>query len=194
MIPLAEPRVLDLHVLRRSEVTLAEALEAARGEIPSGHAVLYAPAALLLRSIGELNEDAWSGLDRPYEARFFAPEAELRWVEAEHDAGRAVLLAEAARALPGWEPGSPRRVLAVDRAYLVTPQRVEEVRDLGSGIPGFDRETERLSLAAREYLAEIDRHGNVGLLTERLTGFIATRIRTKPWAPPEIPPDWAPQR
>jgi len=194
MIERTAPRLADLHLLRRPNARLAEALEAARTVIPKGYALLCAPAALLLRRVDELSLEDLTGLASPYEARFFAAEAEVRWVEVENSAGQAVLLAEEApQMLVGWTGlDAPRRVLGLDRTYLVTPQLVEDVMGLGSGIPAIDPETQRLAAAAREYLAEVDNFGNVALLAERLTGFVGVKIGDK--LPPrlEVADDWSP--
>lgn len=196
-----QPRVATLHLLRRPGASLADALAAARAVDPEGYALLYSPAELLLLSLAEVDLSAWAGLDAPYEARFFDQVAEVRWVEGDGPGAGAVILSEKPIALDGWVAAEPRTTLTLERTYLLAPQVVETVRDLGAEKPAPDppdsppEDNRYLAVAAREYLAREDAlgtvdYGNVGLLAERLTGFVETRVDSKPPERLPIPAEW----
>ncbi len=135
------------------------------------------------------NEIAASFLDRVFEARVFNPRAELRWLHKSAGKGAAALLSEQDisgclsepphagfqyEQLDQLEPLETRYLLWGESAGVageanwqhLTAARIGYLNVPLTGVKLNDGD--RVQLVAREYLSEVDKHGNVAVVEERL--------------------------
>src|SRR2546425_825344 len=160
---------------------------------PPAIALLYAPnwcRFALLNGKGELFgfDGAAIKPDPVYEARVFNQHAELRWLNEAECKGKAVFLTEAKQTLADYDDlGQLKPLRTIDQTYLLWGEGVE-VTAIDKPETGWSRLTTarigrlnvplganevgtgRVQLVAREYLAEVDDHGNVAVVEERLIG------------------------
>ncbi len=181
----------QLYGYAKDDLTLSETLEAGLPALTAKQAValIYTPQRCLLAALENKELRLSNGkavtFTEVFEARIFNEDTELRWWHKQDGQGRAVLLS--AKAQPEYQKTltedvsfAPLQVL--EQSYLLWGE--------GTGIspsPGWQRLTAarigrldvvpfhktvmsgtRVQLHAREYLREVDEHGNVAVVEERL--------------------------
>lgn len=137
------------------------------------------------------NEIAASFLDEVFEARVFNQNAELRWLHRMAGKGSAALLSEEPISACLSEPPQPEfdygqldQLEPLEQRYLLwgesaglagkanwehlTAARIGYLNVPLTGVKLSDGD--RVQLVAREYLAQVDDHGNVAVVEERLIG------------------------
>lgn len=176
-----------IQLIRRelgSDITLAEALGNAAGELAGAVALLYTPHECQLARFdaGALRDHEGSAIaivGDTFEARIFNETCELRWLQASIDGatrvGRAVLIGE------GIAGGAAIEAEPLHRSYIVWGQgdginragwsRVSTARIGPLWLP-IDRiaAREMVEVTAREYIAREPGTGNAYIADERLTG------------------------
>lgn len=190
----------------QQEVMLAASLKSCGDVLQQAktYALLYAPNRCrfgLLNGNGVPCDAVGAPIDLApvYEARIFNREAELRWLNTGAGIGRAVLLSESEQNVNGYR--ALVELVAIKQplhqSYLLWGIGVE--RSPGEGwsrlttarVGGIDvpidisaslalagpRESVRVLLDAKEYLAETDSYGNVVVQDERLCGLRDVIVR-----------------
>jgi hypothetical protein len=97
--------MITLHAYRTEDMGLGDAMGALPGQELQGYCITPASFRFARASAGVIDTDAPCPQDQIYEARFFNPTLELRWLRdpGGNGAGTAVWLSEAHLNLPGWE-------------------------------------------------------------------------------------------
>lgn len=180
-----EVRQGELRAARRRATTRPQALDAARQSIREGHALVLSPARCRLERLGSLEPEELNGDDAPYEMRLFGERGEVRWVQTGWSGeGNAVAVGEDLALPGGWQADEPLQVLVLERSYVLSAMVYEMAVDAGAPpvetTGAGSRPEKLLGIAAREYLGEVDRYGNVGVLVERLFGITEVKVGTWP--------------
>jgi CRISPR-associated protein (TIGR03984 family) len=178
--------MITLYGRSAKDLTLSEALQQSATLFTQTIALLYSPALCQFATFSEGNlydEDLEIiDLTTVYEARVFSEKGELRWLNNSDGVGRAVLLSE--------EPLSDHFSLevdlenlhSIDQTYLLWGKGISTNTQTGWSQIGKSRvgtisipfkgvrSGMYVCLNAREYLQEVDQHGNVSVVEERLIG------------------------
>jgi CRISPR-associated protein (TIGR03984 family) len=196
------------------ELTLNDAIKAViSGPVSSTEAGISVPPPLLANAVGlfhaprkccfgllrggDFRDESDKPLDMTtvFEARVFAPEGELRWLNdpERFGIGKAVYISETDGGPKNWLPAEPMTVDAFENAYLLWGEHWKPAREFKNGwsclaagrigelpapFPGANsrapalRAKERVRLRTREYFgpasAEAGAHGNIVVVDERL--------------------------
>lgn len=191
---------VTLYSRRREGVTLRDALQTAFPVLEPERAqviiLLYSPkscqigrltadgrieTASVATEARALRIDGDTSLTGVFEARCFGPKVELRWLHDADGLGTAVLLSESP--LPATHGGESvlTCVRVLSQQYLLWGEGTDvdptggwsalaEARIGALPVPLEVKPHQRVCLNAREYMAIADRHGNVTVADERLTG------------------------
>jgi CRISPR-associated protein (TIGR03984 family) len=156
-------------------------------EVDQAVGLIYAPRACrfvrlqqdgtLLGSAANEPESEVISPDPVFEARVFGPKGELRWHKDAAGNHRTVIVAEDKLALrDDFNPASITYLETIDRPQILWGQfrpspwvRLSTARVGFLDVPfAIEPKPVRVQLRIREYLAEVDVHGNVGVIEERL--------------------------
>jgi CRISPR-associated protein (TIGR03984 family) len=175
-----------------SSVSLPLAISLCASVLPeeSTVALLYTPDRC---KFGKLGDQTLLGADgKPidlapvFEARIFNQDVELRWVKTARGHNQAVLLSDEERKIEGFSVTchAQTKILDTHHTYLLWGEVVQVDAHADSPLAdGWSRLTtarigpldipktgitNRAILSGREYLAEVDEHGNVAVIEERL--------------------------
>jgi CRISPR-associated protein (TIGR03984 family) len=178
----------NLYHYRQSDITLESAVDSCKEHLQAAIGLLYSPQKCELVKLDDSGKwvDSYNRLKfnnlGVFEARFFNPHCELRWVNDADGQGTAVLLSESELILTGFEKDSKEFITVIDQQYLLwgepakNPpnadgwQRLAEARIGKLDIPLATalKPKERVFLTSQEYIAEVDDFGNCAVIDERL--------------------------
>jgi CRISPR-associated protein (TIGR03984 family) len=177
-----------LYGRKSSKITLKEALDNCASLLFNGSqgvALLYSPTCCRfakIQSNGELTDSNNTSLSLKdvFEARVFNKSSELRWLNELDGQGRAVLISEENIASYLCESIDLEALYTVEQTYILWGEGIENQSSSGWGklaaarIGSIDvpvtglTSGKRVYLKCIEYLQEIDEHGNVAVVEERL--------------------------
>lgn len=167
-------------------ITLAEALKTCAKALTDGIGLLYSPTscqfAKLSDGVLKNSQEQAIVLDSVFEARIFNSDYELRWLNEFGGKGQAVLISEQ-DVSQYWQTKTSLEYLDTisTTKYLIWGEKSD--RDPSSGwrrlasarIGSLDipleqpiTKKQRVYLNTCEYLAEVDKYGNVAVVEERL--------------------------
>jgi CRISPR-associated protein (TIGR03984 family) len=178
--------MITLYGRSAKDLTLSEALKQSSTLFTQAVALLYSPARCQFAQFSEGNlydEDLEIiDLGSVYEARVFSEKGELRWLNDSDGLGRAVLLSEEPLSDHFSQAVDLENLHSIDQTYMLWGKGIETDTKTGWSQIGKSRigvisiplegvcGGTYVCLNAREYLQEVDRHGNVSVVEERLIG------------------------
>ena len=177
----------QLHVRKTESICLKDAIEKCGGMFNSGGvAILYSPDKCQLAKVGPDGQvsgpdNKTINIDLVFEARIFAPDVELRWLNESDGIGSAVLISEKVISTVFDKNNDIEKIDTMPNQYLLWGEADEKQPNQGwtrlsearigpidvpvTGIPPHGH----VILKTVEYVKEVDNHGNVAVVEERLS-------------------------